>query len=361
MAKRAIYLKALRRESTDRLVWAPNFDYWLGVSSAEGTIPAKFAGMSRNDIVRAIDAYIWNRTNAVRGILDDSVKESWLDDGGRRIHIFDTPVGSVSEVYIQSEGAYRTRFLSEHFVKDLESLKVMRYIAEATHYEPVYDITQKALDETGNDGIVLVSGFCVPFIRFTKMDAGYINGFYMWADHKKEVDALVDAYFKSYLEGCRIAAGSPADVIAFDDNMDGLTMPPDLFKEYAVPYYQAVREFAEPQGKLLEGHWCGRTQSLLPYVPNCGLDIVEAIVTQPMAEIRLNDALDILDERVTLQGGIPSVLLCEEGCSRDDFRKYIDDVIVPLKGGKGFVLGLSDNTPPNADFYRLEMIADLIR
>jgi len=61
-----------------------------------------------------------------------------------------------------------------------------------------------------------------------------------------------------------------------------------------------------------------------------------------------------------LQGGIPSVLVCEEGGSREDFERYIQEVIVPLKGRRGFILGMADNVPPNADFARVKAVATLI-
>jgi uroporphyrinogen-III decarboxylase len=118
---------------------------------------------------------------------------------------------------------------------------------------------------------------------------------------------------------------------------------------------------AEPRRrKVFAGHWCGRTESLLHLVPGCGLDAIEAIVTAPMANIELSEALDRLRGEVVLQGGIPSVLVCEQGCTRDEFEAYIRDVILPLKGRRGFVLGMSDNVPPNADFSRIEVVAGLL-
>jgi uroporphyrinogen-III decarboxylase len=100
---------------------------------------------------------------------------------------------------------------------------------------------------------------------------------------------------------------------------------------------------------------------LLDLVPGCGLDVVEAIVTKPMADITLEDAIDKLQGEVVLQGGLPSVLVCNEGGSMEKFEKYIEEVILPLKGRKGFILGMSDNVPPNADFKRVERIAELVR
>ena len=361
LSKRELYMRALSNEPVDELVWAPNFDYWLTINTQEDTLPDNYKGLSRNDMVRAVDGYIWNRACGLKESFDGSVKEVIKDEGNYLIKELSTPVGKVREVYNRTEGEHRTPHLSEHFIKDADSLRVMKYVVEATHYEADYAPTSKALEETGEDGIVLNNYFCVPFIQFAKTDAGYINGFYLWADHKPEVDALIDAYFKLYLSGYEILAEGPADVIAVGDNMDGTMISPSIFKEYAVPFYQEIRKITSVKGKKVEGHWCGRTQTLLPLVPGCGLDIVEAIVTRPMADISLADALDMLQGEVVLQGGIPAVLVCEEGGSRDDFRRYIEEVILPLKGRKGFILGMSDNVPPNADFARVEMVARLIK
>lgn len=360
MTKRDRYLKALRNEPTDEIVWTPNFDYWLGVSKAEGTLPEKYEGMSGNDIIRAIGGTIWRRVGGLKTIVDPSVKSRSYEADGATIHEIETPVGTVRSVHRPTEGPHRSKGCTEHCIKDLDSLKVMQYVAEATCYEPNYEPVEKALEEVGDDGVVLVSCFCVPFIQFAKTDAGYVNGIYLWTDHREEVDRLIQTYHRNFLQGYRALAESPADMIATGDNMDGVTMSPTLFKEYAIPFYQEAREIIHAGGKLFAGHWCGRTESLLHLVPGCGLGIVEAIVTRPMAGIELSEALDRLRGEVVLQGGIPSVLVCEEGCTREQFEAYIREVISPLKGRKGLVLGMGDNVPPNADFARVEAVAGLL-
>ncbi len=360
MTKRERYLSALRNEPVDRLVWAPNFDYWLQVNTAEGTVPDRYVGMSRNDIVRAVGGHIWNRAAGIAAVLDKSVTATQQRTDGAVVHEYHTPIGSIRQVYQPTEGEHRSMFLEEHYIKDLESVEVMKYVVQATQYEPNYGPTEKALAETGDDGVVLNSYFCVPFIQFAKNDAGYVNGFYMWTDHRKEVDSLIEAYRDSFMQGIRVLADGPADVIATGDNMDGVMITPDIFKEYAIPFYHEARKITSAGGKILEGHWCGRTKSLLGLVSGCGLDVIEAIVTRPMDDIDLSVALDKLRGEVVLQGGLPSVLVCEEGGTREDFENYVRDTIVPLAGRKGFVLGMSDNVPPNADFSRVEAVAELI-
>ena len=75
----------------------------------------------------------------------------------------------------------------------------------------------------------------------------------------------------------------------------------------------------------------------------------------------ITEALDMLKGEVVMQGGVPAVLVCEEGGTSADFERYVRDEILPLKGRKGFILGMSDNVPPNADFSRVEAIAGLIK
>lgn len=360
MTKRERYLKALRNEQVDEIVWAPNFDYWLNVNKAEGTLPEKYVGMSRNDIVRAVGGYIWNRAGGPVGVVDASVKYNYSDVDGNSICEIETPVGTVREVHSPTEGPHRSKFLSEHFIKTREDIRVLKYVAEATHYEPNHEPTLQALAETGDDGVVLNGAFCVPFIQFAKTDAGYVNGYYLWIDYKDEVDGLIDAYFRLFLQGIQVVADGPADVIATGDNMDGVMISPDIFKEYAIPFYKEAKKITSAKGKIFEGHWCGRTQNLLPLTPGCGLDVVEAIVTRPMADVSLNDALDMLRGEVVLQGGLPAVTVCEEGGSFDDFEDYMRTEIVSLKGRRGFILGMADNVPPNADFTRIEAVAELI-
>lgn len=360
MTKRERFLSALKNEKVDCLVWAPNFDYWLHVNTHEGTLPEKYKNMSRNDIVRAIDGYIWNRQSGIRQLCDENVKTKTIMTEEGTITEITTPLGSVRCKHRKTEGEFRSKHLSEHFIKSVDDIKIKKYITEATHFEPDHQSTLKALEETKDDGIVLNGCPCVPFIQFAKIDAGYNNAFYLWFDYRKEVDELLDVYFKKYLEAVKILADGYADVIATGDNMDGVMITPAIFKEYAIPYYQECKKILSEKGKIFEGHWCGRTENLLPLVPGCGLDVVEAIVTSPMANITLKEALDILDNKVVLQGGIPSVLVCKEGGTKQNFIQYVNEVVLPLKGRKSFILGMSDNVPPNADFERIEMVSKII-
>lgn len=359
MTKKERYLRALRNEATDRIVWAPNIDYWVYVNTAEGTMPEEFCGMSSNDILRQIGATIWRRAPVLREEYD-GVTISVSEHNGEVRTCWETPVGKVETLEVPSEGKARARFLKEHMIKKLEDIRIVKYIIEATRYVPDYQTFLKTEQEVGDDGITLTYLGCVPFIKFCKMDAGWVNGLYMWMDHRTEVEDLLCSYEKKYVEMYTITADSPAPVISTGDNMDEVTMNPSLFKQYAIPFYQRISKILHSHGKIFEAHWDGRTKNLLELAPVSGLDVVEGVVTKPMADITVTEAMDKLQSKVVMQGGIPSVFMCHEGSSRDEFISYVKDIINTVKGRRGFVLGMADNVPPNADFERVRIVSDIV-
>ncbi|MCL2648752.1 MAG: uroporphyrinogen decarboxylase family protein [Phycisphaerales bacterium] len=355
------YLNTLRLKSADGWVWAPNFDYWLAYHSRAGTLPPKYRGLSRNDIARAIGGAIWNRSYCLKTILDPSVTvHNYKTPDGHAIE-YQTPVGTIREAWQKAENEFASPFQCEHKLKSPADFPAVQYLAEATHYQGNPEAAQHALTETADDGIVLMMGRCVPFIQFAKTDVGYLNAYYLLQDEPDRVERLLTAYTHSFLQAYQEAARLPIDIIATDDNMDGRTLSPTLFKRYAIPFYQSAQKIAHAGGKLFQGHWCGHTEMLLEHVPGSGLDVVEAAVSQPMASITLPEILNRLHGEVALQGGIPSVLVCPQGGTHADFERYISETILPLKGRRGFVLGMSDNVPPNADFSRIESVSALLQ
>ncbi|MBU2495051.1 MAG: hypothetical protein KJ935_00890 [Candidatus Omnitrophica bacterium] len=52
--------------------------------------------------------------------------------------------------------------------------------------------------------------------------------------------------------------------------------------------------------------------------------------------------------------------MCKQGGSRKDLENYLKDLLLKVPRGYRFVLGMSDNTPPDADFERVKMVAEMV-
>lgn len=361
MTRRDRYMTILRKGKADSIIWAPNFDHWLNVNRANGTLPEEYVGMSRNDIVRATGATIWARVNIVH-VEYPNVQVRQEEEPGVYIRrTYQTPVGEVQTLHCYATDLTHALFLKEHMIKRVEDIEVVKFMAADARYtldpQPFYECEQ----EVGDDGISLVSlPICVPFIQFGKTDAGWVQGLYLWHDYRHQVEELLEVYTDRLIEVAKLLAQGPAKVIQSGDNMDELTMPPHIFRQYAIPYYRRIADILHSAGKIFEVHWCGHTKRLLPLAVGTGIDVIEAVVTVPMTDLTVQEALASVEGKIVLQGGVPAIFMCPQGGTRDDLRRYIEDLLARVPIGEKFVLGMGDNVPPDADFGRVKMISDIV-
>lgn len=353
-------MRALRCEPSDQLAWAPNFEYWYWVNRDNGTLPPEYAGLSQNALWRAMDVTIWRRVTIVHTAYDPSVTidTEYVDDW--MTTTYRTPAGELRTRHQQAKDSSKTWFLHEHMVKTIDDLPALRYLIDATQYTlDTADYAREAA-EIGDDGIVLTCLPCVPFIQFAKTDVGYENAYYMLEDNPEVVDPILRAYEAKYLEAYRLAAQGPCDVVSNGDNMDHLTCPPHFFTRYAVPFYQQVQEILHAGGKIAQGHWCGKLDRLIPLMPDCGLDVIEAVTPKPMSNLDMGEMMDQLEGKIAIMGGMPSVYMCDVGCTRDELTRFTEELLEQVGHCRGFVLGMGDNVPSGADFPRVKQISEIV-
>lgn len=356
------YLASLRGESVDELVLALNFDYYYIMNEKRGTLPEKYRDMTVSEAQRAVNAVMWRRMPLVDKKYDKSVKVTHYSEPekGKFCQKIETPVGEIWQESGRTEDEFSSPCVTKHFITDLESLRVMTYVTEATYAEPNYERIRELKEAVGDDGVVLATDQETPFVRFAKRDAGYGEAFYIWSDYPDEVERLVEAYHKLAIDIVRMQVKSDADIIHCNDDMDELTISPTFFRQYVLPFYQELRREIEGSGKLLGAHWCGRTPHLLPMAKESGLHFIEAATTDPLSSITLAQSLDILDGKVGLQCGVPSIYMCRESCTDEEYDRYMREIVRVQKGRPGFVVGMADNVPPNADFARVERMYALL-
>jgi len=65
-------------------------------------------------------------------------------------------------------------------------------------------------------------------------------------------------------------------------------------------------------------------------------------------------------EGMNVWGGIPSLALMPELYREEAFERFMETLIEAAASRPRFILGVSDTTPPDADFGRLMRIRDMI-
>jgi uroporphyrinogen-III decarboxylase len=128
-----------------------------------------------------------------------------------------------------------------------------------------------------------------------------------------------------------------------------------------MPHLQRLANILHHRGKLLLGHCDGENKGLLDLIPESGIDIAEAICPRPMTKVTISEVKKAFKGKVTIFGGVPSVALLKESMPDDEFEAFMENLFGEIGPGDRFILGVSDTTPPDAQFERLLRITEMVQ
>jgi hypothetical protein len=356
MTEKERYELALSGKIPDRVPWAVNFDHWLAVNTERGTVPAKYRGMGRLEIWRSLGVAMWLRIGTF--LVDHpNITVSSQVDGEVETVTYETPVGNLTTRYRLASDFTRARFLVEHMVKGPEDFPAYKFFVQDAVARPDYRSCEQAVRDVGDDGIVLTTGPYTPYQEFMIDAAGWVNGIFLLMDYPTQVEEILEMMADKAMEIFEIMARGPIWVCHCGDNMDTMTCP-DHYRRYVIPFSHRAAEVFHKHGKLFESHYDGSLGNLLPLIPQSGLDSIEAFTPAPMADCTIHDVAKHLGGKVVVQGGVPAAALCH-GFPLDELKRIVIESLDYGKGG-GFILGMGDNVPPDADFSRIDFITELV-
>ena len=180
--------------------------------------------------------------------------------------------------------------------------------------------------------------------------------FYLYTDELEALRAFA-ARLEPLYEACLDAAvESEAEIVFWAANYDrDLTWPPFLEQEIA-PWLRRAADRLHAARKLLLTHCDGENDRIGHVFGDCGVDVVESVCPSPMTSLDQQGLRTASGPNVTIWGGVPSVALLEASMSTADFHTYVDDMCEQISDGHGWILGVSDNVPPDAALSSLEYL-----
>ena len=114
-------------------------------------------------------------------------------------------------------------------------------------------------------------------------------------------------------------------------------------------------------GKFLLTHTDGENTGLLDCYLESEIDVADSICPVPMTKLTFKEVREHFCFRITIMGGIPSVCLLKDSMPDGKFEAYLDSFFSDLGAGDHLILGISDTTPPAADFDRIKNIGERVR
>jgi len=383
-------IRAIKGERADWLPWTPRIDLWYNANSYMKTLPSKYREditldeiaddlgggyhkitpeflkvRSPDDMIdRGIGVYrLWGMPH--RAELS-GVEREVKQQGDTTQVSYHTPIGSVSCKIVYTEEMKRAGisipWIAEHVIKGPGDYKILGYIFRNIKVYQAYENYLEFHRQVGEKGLAVAFGHNAgsPMHHILKqlLDA---TAFYLEIyDHPKEIKQLCEDMDPFFDQIHRVLADSPAEVILYGSNFDDMITYPPLFRDSIMPYLQRFADLIHPKGKFLLSHCDGENKGLLDLLPESGMDVAEAICPYPMTKVTITEVKKAFKGKITLWGGIPSVALLDSSMPDEEFEQFMRNLFKEIAPGGRFILSISDTTPPDAKFERLQRITDMV-
>jgi hypothetical protein len=387
MTDRERMLAAIRGDTPDRLPWIPRLEFWHRAKLRSGTLPAELRGLSLMEITDRIGAGYYSvipdftdcpgeldMIDRALGIFRlpvlpyrvtlEEVDRQIVRRGQQMVIEYHTPVGSIRTATVFTEemldAGASVPWTSEHAIREPNDFEVVGYIFAHTRVEPQYDGYRAMRERVGERGIVVgyLCGTACPIHHLLKELMPVEQFFYAMHDYPAKVQALVEQMGPFYESLRAYAADSPAEVVLLGANYDDSITYPPFYRKHILPALRDYAEVLHARGKYLMTHTDGESRKLLPLFLESRFDVADSVCPYPMTSVRLDEFLKTFENRITVMGGIPAVLLCPNSAGMDDCRAFIDDLLDRHGRRTRFIAGVSDMVTADCDWDRLRHVTD---
>ena len=277
------------------------------------------------------------------------------EPGGVMRVIHRTPVGEVWKLQKQTEGGSWGIF--ETYLKKPEDYRVVEFIFKDRRYEPCYDEFLAAREKMSDRGVVLTGGGYSPLLELQLVWLGQELFCYDLADHFDKLMGLYEILWKNQQQVLKLIAGSPAKYVQYCGNVVPGMLGLDNVRNYVLPCWKAYADGLHSAGKKMGSHLDGPNALLLDIVREAGLDYIEAFTPPPDCDVTVEQARREWPGKTLWCNFPPSVHL--QDAAR--IRKAAGEILRQAGDRKGFMLGITEDVPPDRSYESFSAILDVLQ
>ncbi len=322
-------LSTLRGEDTGRVPW--NVYGWLLPKTAAAQRMCS-QGLSRME------------TRAIFRIVYDGLEireEKFLCSGETHFHVeIDTPCGKLTED-ARLDSSYGSRWITKFLIAGPQDYPAALYFFQHTLFEPDYEPWQEADRTLGDAGFVIGEIMPIPVMKLIVSWMGVEGFLAALVDSPGWLEALLAELDRHYDRQIELAAGSPAEIIWFGDNVTATIISPRLFECFCAPVYRRALPVLKAVKKIPIAHYDGSNRPLVNALARTGLPVIEAFTPPPMGDLSISAARAAWPEKV-IWVNFPGFLFVEP---YETIRSYALDIL--REGGPSgrFILGCTEDFP----------------
>jgi len=267
-----------------------------------------------------------------------------------------TPVGEVWQT-LESDQAYASIWIREHFIKRPEDYAVMEYYVRDGVYQNNYGAIREANRRTGDDGLVIVRVGKTPLQEMLYQMLGYEQFAVDFYENRELFENLHSAMVRRYQELYEFGANAPVEVLQLADNVTAEAIGPERFQNYLMTEYAKLKARLAGTGKLLAVHMDGHLRGLADQIARSGCDIIEGMTPPPMGDVSVRDARLVWPTKALWLNFTSSVHLE----SPERIEAHTRQLLSEAGSKRGLVIGVTENAPLEALERSLFIIARILR
>lgn len=363
MTERERILAILRHEQPDQLPWCADLAYYTHGLQMTGDYPPEYENQTLDDGLQKMHrdygiGFYLQGFQPFRG-LAKGWERKVEKDGLTTVTTVTTPVGELRQTEKYSMRSFSPG-ITEHFIKDIEDLKVYLWMVQHTEYAPDYEFASQRYKTIGDNGVVLCYTPKSPFMDMVALYAGIENVTYMAMDEEEEFSAILDELAEKYGEACRLVVESPAECIMIPENISSECVAP-FYQQYMKSYHQKWTGEIRRAGKYSFVHQDGTVRGLISQLSKeSHFDVIEAVTPMPVGDVDIAEVASLVDDSTIIWGGIPGGLFNETSCSDEEFEQHVRRCIEVMTQAPRYVLGVADQVVPGSSVRRIKKVRELV-
>lgn len=345
----------------DAMGWFGDLTYWYSAHREIGDLPARWQGVNGlHELHRELNIgeYIPG-CDAGDTLEGAAVKAEVTVNDGRRIASWHTPVGDIREVQDYSPMSFSWGY-TEHAVKTVEDLRVVRYLYENRQFIPRPE-NYLALDRqyaAYGFGPAHYGAPPTPISELNKHWVGVFDMTYLLMDEPEEMAATLAAIEKFNDEIYRAIAAGPKSYVMICENLSATTMG-GYFDEYIAPHLRRWSGWLRASGHRTLIHNDGTLRGTLEKLGATGVDCVDSVVLKPVGDVAVADLRALAGDDIILLGGLPGAMFAPPFTARD-IEDHVMEIIHQYKDSGTFMFGVADQVPPDGDLELVKLVGALV-
>lgn len=249
-----------------------------------------------------------------------------------------TPSGDLFSIQRPVEG---TTWRETLLFQGPENYDALEFMLRDRRPLPNYEAFRQAQELTGGDVMIRagIDGYS-PLQEIIINLMGVEQFAIEWAERRDEVMRLYNAITQRRRESYRIAAQSPAEMVAYGGNVTAEIIGLERFEQFVLPHYDECAEVLHAHGKQLCVHLDGNCRLLADAIGRSSIDCVEAF-TPYETDMTLAEARQAWPDKILWINFPSSVHLAEAGVIEDITRRLLREAAP----GERFLIGITENVP----------------